>query len=117
MQRFLYTVMEVIEVALHWLTIVILLWGVTLAGRDFLISRFTRSRPHKSCLEEMTRIKNNLGGYVLLGLEVLIVADIIDSVAQPSFEDIARLAAMVGIRTVISFFLNKELQSEHDHYD
>ena len=41
---------------------------------------------------------------------MLIVADIIDSIAKPTFEDILRLAAIVAIRTVISYFLNKEIR-------
>ena len=61
-------------------------------------------------MRKLADAKNGLGGYILLALEVLIVADIIDSIAKPTFEDILRLAAIVAIRTVISYFLNKEIR-------
>ena len=58
-------------------------------------------------------IKNNLGAYVLLSLEILIAADIIESIIKPTFNDIAKLAALVIIRTVISYFLGKEIDQEN----
>ncbi|SHH61792.1 Uncharacterized membrane protein [Anaerosphaera aminiphila DSM 21120] len=55
-------------------------------------------------------VKNRLGGVVLLGLEILIIADIVETIINPAFDEIALLAAIVAIRTVISYFLNKEIQ-------
>lgn len=109
-------VLEIIVWLLHGFTILVLLWGTTLAAKDFFICRF-RSTIDEPRLEQMTRIKNNLGGYVLLGLEILIIADIVDSIAKPTFQDLARLAAIVAIRTVISYFLHKEIKSEDQYYD
>lgn len=54
-------------------------------------------------------IKAYLGSYILLSLEFLIVADIIESIIKPTFQDIIKLALIVIIRTVISYFLNKEI--------
>jgi len=48
----------------------------------------------------------------LLGLEILIAADIIDTLMKPSVQDLIVLGAIVLIRTVISFSLNAELKSE-----
>ena len=60
----------------------------------------------------MRTIKNDLGAYVLFSLEVLIAADIVESIIKPTFEDIGKLAALVVIRTVISYFLGKEIDQE-----
>lgn len=57
-----------------------------------------------------TLIKNKLGSYILLSLEVLIAADIIESIINPTISDIFRLAALVVIRTLISYFLAKEIK-------
>ena len=57
-------------------------------------------------------IKNDLVAYVLFSLEVLIAADIVESIIKPTFEDIGKLAALVVIRTVISYFLGKEIDQE-----
>jgi uncharacterized membrane protein len=42
----------------------------------------------------------------------LIAADIVESIIKPTFEDIGKLAALVVIRTVISYFLGKEIDQE-----
>ena len=47
----------------------------------------------------------------MLGLEFLIASDIIDTILNPSFEDLGILAGTVLIRTGLSFFLNKEIEN------
>lgn len=59
--------------------------------------------------------KKLFSSYILLGLEVLISADIIDSILNPTLHDILRLAAIVIIRTVISYFLNKEMKATENN--
>ncbi|MEG2602777.1 MAG: DUF1622 domain-containing protein, partial [Carnobacterium sp.] len=56
-------------------------------------------------------IKNHLGSYILFGLEILIAADIIESILNPSFQDLIVLASIVVIRTAISYFLTKEIEA------
>src|SRR5215467_4681783 len=62
--------------------------------------------------EARKRLRHILGYYLLLGLEFLIAADIIDTLMKPSVQDLIVLGAIVLIRTVISFSLNAELRSE-----
>ena len=54
--------------------------------------------------------RNHLGHSLSLGLEFLIGADILRTAITPSWQDIGQLAAIVGIRTVLNFFLSKELK-------
>lgn len=56
-------------------------------------------------------MKMYLGSYVLLSLEVLIASDIIETILNPPIEDILILAGVVVIRTAISYFLGKEMES------
>src|ERR1043165_7603433 len=63
--------------------------------------------------EERKSLRHLLGYYLLLGLELLIAADIIDTLMKPSVQDLIVLGAIVLIRTVISYSLNAELKSEH----
>ena len=63
--------------------------------------------------EDRKQLRHLLGYYLLLGLEFLIAADIIDTLMKPSVQDLIVLGAIVLIRTVISYSLNAELQSEH----
>ncbi len=105
----LIPVLDIATTCLYVISIIILLWGVVISVKDFLISHLQRSSKIER-LEKMQKNKIHLGGYILLSLEILIVADIIESILRPTLEDIIRLAAIVTIRTVISYFLNKEIR-------
>ena len=58
------------------------------------------------------QLRHVLGYYLLLGLEFLIAADIIDTLMKPKPEEMIVLGAIVAIRTVISFSLNGELKAD-----
>ncbi|EKQ52774.1 MAG: putative membrane protein [Clostridium sp. Maddingley MBC34-26] len=103
-------ILEILIMVLQGLSIIIIVWGVFLCLINFIkveISVHNR----KDAIQKITSTKNYLGSYILLGLEVLISADIIDSILNPTIHDILRLAAIVIIRTVISYFLNKEMKA------
>jgi uncharacterized membrane protein len=52
-----------------------------------------------------------LGQAILLGLEFLVAADIIGTVAvDPTFRNVGILGAVVAIRTFLSFALEVEIQ-------
>lgn len=55
--------------------------------------------------------RQSLGRAILLGLEFLVAADIIRTVAvSPTFTSVGILAAIVGVRTFLSFSLQVELE-------
>src|SRR6266516_1054411 len=62
--------------------------------------------------EDRKHLRHLLGYYLLLGLEFLIAADIIDTLMKPSVQDLIVLGAIVLIRTVVSSSLNTKLKSE-----
>ena len=64
--------------------------------------------------KKRTQLRHHLGGYILLGLEFLIAADIIKTVMDPTLDQLAVLGGVVAIRTVLSYFLNKEIGGEHN---
>lgn len=102
-------ILDLIVVCLNLLSILVLVWGVVKAGFDFI--RFEiKAKDRMSAARENNFIRNFLGCYVLLGLEILIAADIIETIIHPTFADIVRLAVVVVIRTVISYFLNMEIE-------
>lgn len=55
------------------------------------------------------RIRLEFGSGIILSLEFMVAADIIESIAKPTYYDIGMLAALVCIRTFLSYSLNKEL--------
>ena len=59
-------------------------------------------------------IRLYFGQYLVLGLEFQLGADILATAVAPTFEEVQLLAAIVVIRTVLNYFLQKELQSERE---
>lgn len=57
--------------------------------------------------------RRNFGRAILLGLEFLVAADIINTVAvNPTLESVGVLAAIVAIRTFLSFSLEVEIDGQ-----
>lgn len=57
------------------------------------------------------RLRQGIGRAILLGLELLVGADIIRTVAEvPTLADVAVLGAIVLIRTLLSFTLQVEIE-------
>lgn len=54
-------------------------------------------------------LRHHLGHYILLGLEFLVAADILHTLFRPSLEELASLAVIVSIRTIVSISLHWEL--------
>ncbi len=55
------------------------------------------------------KLRHHLGYYLLLGLEFLVAADIIETMLSPTLEHLAVLGGIVVIRVIISYSLNWEL--------
>ena len=96
--------------ALDFSAILIIVYGIILQFIGFIKSEIT-SKKRKVAVDNIMMLRNYLGIYILFSLEILIGADIIESILDPSMEHILSLAALVIIRTIISYFLNKEIES------
>ncbi|MFT8342564.1 MAG: DUF1622 domain-containing protein [Clostridium beijerinckii] len=107
-------ILEILIMVLQGLSITIIVWGVFLCLINFIKLEISTSN-RSNIVKKITSAKNYLGSYILLGLEILISADIIDSILNPTMHDILRLAAIVIIRTVISYFLNKEMKATENN--
>jgi uncharacterized membrane protein len=84
----------------------VLLLGAVLAAAAFAMRLRRRSGFHHAYHE----LRADLGRAILLGLELLVIADIIGTVAiQPTFQNLGVLAAIVAIRTLLSFTLELEV--------
>lgn len=69
---------------------------------------FISSLVYKQAVD-VNRIRLELGYTIILGLEFMVGADIIESVARPTYYDVGLLAFLVIIRTFLSYFLSREL--------
>lgn len=108
-------VLEAVSDGLCLFSILVLVWGVIRCAVGFFRAQLGNRRLHDEVLmDSITTSKNGLGVYILLSLEILIAADIIDSILNPNVEDLVKLGAIVAIRTVISYFLNKEIHETEE---
>jgi len=105
-------IFEYLYIAIGSIGVAIIVWGVVLTLYRLLKLEFSRLK-HKSIYRERESVRHQFASYLLLALEFLIAADIIATVIHPTFEEIAILASIVVIRTVISYFLEKEISNYH----
>src|SRR5215468_7907466 len=94
------------------LGVLVIVFGVLCGLVRFVRAEFSAARG-LGVDQERKQLRHVLGYYLLLGLEFLIAADIIDTLMKPSTKDLIVLGAIVAIRTVISYSLNAELSQEH----
>lgn len=55
----------------------------------------------------------DLGRSIVLAVEFLLAADIIKTIITPDYYEIGMLGALVVIRTILTYFLNQELEQIH----
>lgn len=85
--------------------------GVLLLGALLAVAAFlTRLARRASFAEAYHGLRVDLGRAILLGLEFLVLADIIATLAiEPTLENLGVLAGIVTIRTLLSFALELEV--------
>lgn len=101
--------------ALEWLVTAIEIFAIAvlLLGAVRFVVGFVQAEAAFD--DDMRRVKGinqervELGRYILAGLEILIVADIIHTALSLAMADLVFLGLLVVIRSVISFFLDREL--------
>ena len=94
---------------LHWVTRAIEVAGVLVIVLGVVMPSvvFVRSRD----ADRLRNYRSAVGRGILLGLEFLVAADIINTVAiDPTLESLAVLAGIVAIRTFLSFSLEVEIE-------
>jgi uncharacterized membrane protein len=104
MQRILQAVILVVSIA----GAAIVIWGIIESVFAFIVMKVARART--DTIQESETIRQRLGAHLLLGLEIFIAADIISSVASPTWDRVGILASIVGVRTVLSYFLRMEVK-------
>jgi uncharacterized membrane protein len=79
------------------------IWSVVLAGMT--------ARRSRSSAKAYLVARQAFGGNLLLGLEVLVAADLVRTVAiSPTLDDVLVLGLIVVIRTFLSFSLETEIE-------
>lgn len=94
-----------VEAGIDLFAITVMLIGVLRFVADFL--RAETAGPGRIAAIDESRIE--LGRYILAGLELFIVSDIIETALSLQLLDLVFLGLLVAIRSAISYFLEREV--------
>ena len=84
----------------------IVIGGAVLRGMsDYLRQLFSRSKQ----LDSTEAIRLKLGRVLALGLEFTVASDILRTAVAPTRQDILNLGAIVLLRTLLNYFLEREI--------
>jgi uncharacterized membrane protein len=102
-----HSVINNVSFVLNIIGALITIWGIIISLFEFLKKEIA-NRAQVVQLNETIRLK--LGSYLVLALEFFIAGDIVKTVITPSWESLGILGAIVVIRTILSYFLTKDLK-------
>jgi uncharacterized membrane protein len=85
---------------------VVIMIGAVVAITKFAVALVRRD------INQFSSVRLSLARFLVLGLEFQLAADVLRTAISPSFEEIGKLAAIAAIRTVLNYFLNREIAQE-----
>lgn len=88
--------------AIGYIGILIIMYGAVMGVCMFAVQIIKKDRT-------VSAIRIELGQYLTLGLEFLIGKDIIESLVDPSWDDLGKLGAIIVLRSILTLFLEREL--------
>lgn len=99
-----------IKVLIEIIAIIVVLWGLVISLIGFVKSEI-KTRDQFDKMMNIENIRGFLATYILFALELFIVADIIQIIISPTRDDLIVLVVIVVVRTLISYFLEKDYRS------
>ena len=60
---------------------------------------------------QLVPLRLQLGQSLVMGIELQVAADILKTALSPTWNDMLLLASLIGLRTVLNYFLEREMQS------
>jgi uncharacterized membrane protein len=102
-----HNIINVISFTLNIVGALVTIWGTLISLFEFLQKEALQKKESVQ-LNEAIRIK--LGSYLVLALEFFIAGDIVKTIIKPSWQSLGILGAIVVIRSVLSYFLTKDLK-------
>lgn len=85
---------------------------VIFSGAAIAFVRFVVVAVRSRSAADFVPIRLDLGRFLAIGLEFQLASDILRTAVAPTFLEIGELAAVAAIRTVLNFFLAREIRDE-----
>lgn len=102
-----------LDLFLHWTTTGIEIAGILAIVLGIVFAFFRFLTGHEVAEGRYKTLRSRIGRSILLGLELLVAADIINTVAiEPTLQSLAVLAGIVVIRTFLSLSLEVEIDGK-----
>lgn len=101
-------ILSLVGTFIEWVSAAILVLGFSKATYGFILSQLPAAST-ESGFDQLSKIRLQIGTYILLGLDFYIVSDIVHSMIRPELHELISLALIVVLRTTIGFFLSREL--------
>jgi len=108
MMNLFHTILEGAALLVDAAAAAIMVWAFLVAMYAFAQASFSGATADR--IKRLQVARCALGVKLVFALELLIISDLLHTVVSHSLDDLWFLAALVVIRTVISFFLNREIQ-------
>ncbi|MDP4621183.1 MAG: DUF1622 domain-containing protein [Thermoleophilia bacterium] len=114
MDTALTSAQDAVREAVDWIVLITEAIGavVIAIGVAVAVVMLVRAISHGVASHRFVRTRLALGSFLVLGLEFQLAADIMKTAVAPSFTEIGQLAAIAGIRTMLNYFLTKEIAGE-----
>ncbi|MGO4396091.1 DUF1622 domain-containing protein [Variovorax sp. M-6] len=106
MEQALHLLAERLSQTLQFITMLLLAFGTAAALWNLVRGLFAGRAASAVTLE----VWQGLSRWLLLGLEFMLAADLIDTAVSPNWDDIGKLGAIAAIRTVLGFFLGRDIE-------
>jgi uncharacterized membrane protein len=103
-ESFLQEFALLLKIILEFIAILIIAVSLVITLRKLM----RRKQARYQSTQQTIRLE--LGLSLALSLEFLLAADIVGTAVSPSWDAIAKLAAITGIRTFLNFFLQREVR-------
>jgi len=102
-----HIIIEYTGLGLNAIGALVTVWGIIISLVEFVRKEAKRS-VDRITSNEAIRLK--LGSYLVLALEFFIASDIVKTIVTPSWEGLGILGAIIVIRTILSFFLTRDIK-------
>lgn len=102
----LHSILLWIQHGISFCGVLVIFFGVLLALSRYAIYLFSRNDAI-----DINQIRLKLGQVLTLGLEFIVAADLIGTTTAPDYYTVGILASIVLIRTLLSYTLNREINT------
>jgi len=108
-------IVEWIALTIDFVASAIMVWAFVVSVYGFLIAS-VGGEPRER-IRRLQVVRCGLGVKLVFALELLIISDLLETILSRTMDDLLYLAALVLIRTIVGYFLNREIQEVEAEMD